>query len=156
MAAEKMSTNKLIIAGFTLVITYAILFALSAAYPTISGIPIIGLFLSIPGFSSPMFFTMPFFGFFALFLLVDWANEYFETKAAMSPLFPVLFFVLSLCAYYVALYWYVANFVALNNAEMSLDYVDFWPKLHGSAFMLFLWAGVFGWIARFAVEKIKL
>ena len=156
MAEEKISTNKLIIAGFALIITYAILFAISAASATISGIPIIAELLTLPGFSSPMFFVMPFFSFLAIFLIVDWVNENFETKLALNPIFLAIYFVLTLGAYYVALYWYIANFATLSNVEMTLEQVDFWPKLHGSAFMLFLWGGVFGWIARYAVEKIKL
>jgi len=155
MAEEKVSTNQFVIAVFVLIITYGLLFALNAAHSMVSEIPYLGLIFTIPAFSSPMFFAMPFFSFFAMFFLVDWVNKQFETKNGLSPLFPVVYFVLALFAYYVALYWYMANFAMLGNVEMTLEMVEFWPKLHGSAFMPFLWGGVFGWIARYAVEKIK-
>ena len=153
---EKISTNKIIIAVLLCGMFYAILFALHAAKSIFVGIPILELILNIPGFESPMYVIMPFFGFFAVFVLVDWINEAFETKLGLSPAFPVTFFLLALLAYYVALYWYVANFASLQGIEMSLDLVDFWGRLQVSAYILFLWAGVFGWVARYAIQKINL
>jgi len=105
---------------------------------------------------SPMFLAMPFVGFFAIFMLVDWVNKYFDTKLASHPVFPAIFMVVGLAAYYTALYWYFSNFALLQGFEMSPEAIDFWGKFHGSAFMVFLWGGVFGWIARFVVERLDL
>ncbi len=155
-ALEKMTTGKIVIVGFLCILTFVILAVLNAANPVLSEIPLLGLILTLPRFESPMFFAMPLVGFFAVFFLVDYVNKSFKTELGFSPLFPLGFFAVSLVAYFVALYWYMANFAALNRFELTLDILNFWPKLHTSAFFLFAWAGAFGWIARFAVEKIKL
>lgn len=151
-----LSSNKLIVAGFLCVMFYAVLFALQAASDLLAGIPVLGLVLVVPVFESPMYWAMPFFGFFAVFLLVDWINDSFKTRLGLSPVFPIAFFFLALFAYYVSLYWYISNFASLQGVEMSLELVDFWGKLRISAYKLFLWSGVFGWAARYAVEKINL
>jgi hypothetical protein len=155
-ASESMTTGKIVIVGFLCILTFVILAVLNAANPVLSEIPVLGLFLTLPRFESPMFIAMPLFGFFGVFFLVDYLNRSFDTELAMTPLLPLTFFGLGLLAYFVALYWYMANFAALNRFELTLDILNFWPKLHTSSFFLFIWAGVFGWIARFAVEKIKL
>jgi len=166
---EKLSSNKLVVATFLCGMFYAVLFALHAAEGILDSMLASSLefefgwlynwvfrLLLVPGFESPMYWAMPFFGFFAVFMLVDWVNGYFSTKLALSPVFPLAFFLLALSAYYVSLYWYVANFASLQGIEMSLDLVDFWGRLRISSYMLFLWSGVFGWIARYVVEKIKI
>ena len=154
--ASKFSTNKLIVSAFLCGMAYALLFGIHAARGVFAGIPVIELILVMPSFESPMYFVMPLFGFFSIFLLVDWINDSFKTKMGFHPVFPLAFFLLSLGAFYVSLYWYIANFASLQGIEMSLDLVDFWGRLQTSSFMLFAWAGVFGWVARFVVEKINL
>jgi quinol-cytochrome oxidoreductase complex cytochrome b subunit len=156
MPEKKLSMNQVIIAAFILGLTYGILFALQAARAIVAEWPIIGPYLSIPAFESPMFFAMPFFAFFAVFFLVDWVNKSSKRKIALTPIFPVVFFILALAAYHVALYWYIANFAALQGTELILGEIDFAGRLAGSAYMPFIWGGVFGWIARFAVEKLKI
>ncbi len=155
MSEKQLSTNQIIIAAFILVLSFGILFALQAARPIVSTWPVVGPFLSIPEFDSYMFFAMPFFAFFAVFFLADWVS-----KTSKSPIpfliFPVVFFVLALAAYNVALYWYIANFAQLQGTELVLEEIDFAGRLAGSAFMPFVWGGLFGWIARFAVEKLKI
>ena len=120
---------------------------------------LIGGFLSPLGFESPMFIVMPFFAFFALFFLIDWIRKGFESKLSFGMLcfaVFVIFVVCSLAAYYVALYWYISNLASLQGLEMTLEMVDFWGKLTNSAFLLFIWGGMFGIIARYVVEKINL
>ncbi len=156
MAQKKdFPANKLIIAVFLFAFSYVVIWALSAARSAIDSSPL-GLLqvLSLPPFESPMYYIMPAASLFLVFFLVDWANDYFETKQAMHPLFPVLFFALSLVAFFLAEFWYVSNFVKLSGqTEVVFDY---WGLLKQNAFMLFMWGGVFGWATRFAVEKIKL
>jgi len=155
MSEKQLSTNQIIIAGFILILTFGVLIGLQAARPILSEIPVLGPFLSIPEFDSYMFFAMPFFAFFAVFFVSDWVN-----RTSKSPLpfliFPVVFVVLALAAYNVALYWYIANFAQLQGTELILEDIDFAGRLAGSAFMPFVWGGLFGWIARFAVEKLKI
>ncbi len=155
--SKGLSTNKLVVAGFACLMSYAVLFALNAARSQIGGFPEFFPIFTVPSIlESPMFLVMPFFAFFAVFFLLDWANEEFKTGFALSPFFAIVFFAVSLAAYYIALYWYMANFASLQNIPMSLEMVDFWGKLNNSAFMLFVWGGLFGWIARYSVEKINL
>jgi len=153
---NKLSTNQVIISVFMLGLTYGVLFALQAARDIVADLPFAGPLLSIPGFESPMFFAMPFFAFFAVFFLVDWVNKSSKIKVGLTPIFPVAFFIASLAAYHVALYWYFANFAALQGTELVLEDIDFAGRLAGSAFMSFIWGGIFGWIARFAVAKLKI
>jgi len=168
---EKISAAKFIIAAFACGLMFGFLAVVSAARTPIAEFLAtvtewelawiyewaIRLFI-VPTFESPMFLAMPFFGFFAVFFLIDWINSSFKTKMASSPAFPVVFLFLSLGAYFVALYWYLANFASLQGVPLSLDMVtpEFWSRLHGSAFIFFIWSGLFGWGARIAVEKIKL
>jgi len=170
MEEGKLSTNQYVIAAFICLVSYGIMFFLNAARNPLGQFvadankwELAWIYTWIPNLlivpsllESPMFLVMPFVGFAAIFLLVDWANKNFETKFALSPLFLLLFFVLALVAYYVALYWYMSNFALLEGIPMGPELVDFWGRLHISAFLLFFWGGVFGWIARFAVEKIDL
>ena len=167
---EKLSTNKLVIAGVLSILSLIILFALNSSGTIITNLLIVVRelplswafgwileFMVVPRLlQSPMFYALPFFGFFALFFIVDWVNKEFDTKLALNPAFPALFFFISLAAYYLALYWYVSNFVELQGLQMSLDMVGFWGKLQASAFILFVWGGLFGWIARYVVERLNI
>ncbi len=152
------SQNQWIIAAFLFFLSFGVIVAMNAAREATKGIPVIGPFFDIssplPWESSPMFFVMPIVAFFLIFFLVDWVNKYFETSYALHPIFPALFFGLGLLAFYVALFWYNANFSQL--AGIDTVEVDFWGKIRNNAYFLFIWGGVFGWIARFASEKIKL
>jgi len=146
----------------------------------------LSLFFTVPDpLYSPMFFVMPIAGFFFIFFIIDWANRYFNTKHALNPIFILLFFFLCFFAFYVALFWYNNNYAEMANQKLLICVsdniggpfatcnditnslieqgkfnefmiVDFWQRLHGNAFMLFAWAGVFGWVTRFAIGKIKL
>lgn len=154
-----LSANQIVVVAAILVFFYVILnLALIPARKMLSEIPILQFILIIPNFESPMFWAMPFFGFFAVFFLVDWVNKEFETKVALSPVFPVLFFAVAFVAYYIALFWYMSNFASLGGTQLQLEELNqlLWGKIHSSAFMPFIWSGVFGWIARYAIEKLDL
>ena len=156
---KPLSTNKLIVAGVICIVAYVVILLLSAARAQLLGIPFIGAFFAPLGFESPMFWVMPFFAFFALFFLIDWIKKGFESKLSFAMLCLAVFAIFvacSLAAYYVALYWYISNFASLQGIEMTPDMVDFWGKLSNSAFLLFIWGGMFGLLARYIVEKINL
>ena len=172
MGEERLSSNQYLILAFLCGLSYGILIALNAAQSSINGF--IALFsefpfswayiwpfqlLSIPRLESPMFWVMPFLGFCAMVLAIGWAKK--NLKIALSwdlvyLAFLVSFVFLSLAAYYIALYWYIANFALLQGVPMGTELVDFWGRLHGSAYLLFFWGGVFGLVMRFAVEKLKI
>ncbi|MBN2067872.1 MAG: hypothetical protein JW744_05375 [Candidatus Diapherotrites archaeon] len=131
----------------------------------------------LPSATSPMFFAMFVVSFFIVFSIVDWVNNYFKTGFALHPGFALLYFCLGLLAFAIALAWYNLNYSFLGGQKLLICFADcdnvinslieqgtlqqylvvnFWQKLHGSAFMLFIWGGTFGWITRYAIEKIKL
>ena len=152
------SANQSIVVAFMLFLSFGLLVAMNAAQTAIRKLPVLNLFFTVPSplptESSPMFFAMFVTSFFFLFFIVDWINSHFNTAYALHPMFPLLFFALGLFAYYVALFWYMSNFTVLSG-ESQVRF-DYWTKLHESAFMLFVWGGVFGWITRFVVGKIRL
>jgi signal transduction histidine kinase len=124
------------------------------------------------------FYLMPFVGFFFIYLLIDWINDFFQTKFASTVFFPLLFVVLSFVAFYVQLYWYYSNIVALAKAagqnlvlNLSLDSgcqpvislvngvrtynVCFWNTLREDAFLVFVFAGLLGWASYKIMEKVS-
>lgn len=171
MDEDKLSANQYVIVAFLCGLSYGVLLALDAGRTSINAfiaplreIPLSWIYawpfelLSVPGFRSPMFWVMPLFGFFLLFFAMGWVKKNIETKYSVNIVYPImlLFFVfLSLMAFYLAVYWYVANFAAMQGVEMTPELVDFWGKLHGNAYLLFFWGGIFGWISRFVVEKLN-
>ncbi len=185
-AGPAFSTNQWIVVGFLFVLFFVLLKVLNVLRDAASSIPVLNLFFLIPDpFQSPMFFAMPIVSFFIIFFIIDWANRYFATKHALHPAFILLFFFLSFFAFYVALFWYHTDFTRDSNVKLLICvsdeiggpfgkcsdianalikegtfnqyiFINFWERLHANAFMLFIWGGVFGWITRFAVEKIKL
>jgi len=166
--AKQLSSSSIVISAFICLLSYFALYAMYLArasigstigyFQTLIGVKLdFLLILTIPSLiESPMFLAMPAITFFLMFFLIDWANDYFETRQALHPLFPVLFLLLSVAAYFVALYWYLKNAYDLQGTEFAFDQMDLWGHLGNSAFMLFIWGGIFGWIARYAVEKIKI
>lgn len=131
-----------------------------------------------------LFFLIPFPAFFFMYLIIDWVNEYFETKLAHSPVFPLLFIILCFMAFYVQIGWYYGNLAALHqeanpqitvSSAVSLDYscsgnsqvltpdsthqvinVCYWNNLTENAFLVFVFAGIAGWFSFMIVEKWKL
>jgi hypothetical protein len=160
LEAKALSTNKLIIACFACLVSFAVLFALSAAKAPISAATQFFPILALPSpLESPMFLLMPLFAFFALFFIAGQARQSIEAKIPFGWLclgVAAIFVVLALSAFYVALYWYVASYAQLGGVEMTPDLVDFWGRLTNNAFLLFLWGGIFGIISRYAVEKINI
>ena len=185
-AGPVFSTNQWIIVGFLFVLFFVLLKVLNVLRDAASSVPVLNLFFVIPDpFQSPMFFVMLVVGFFFVFFAVDWINSNLKTRWVLHPVFVLLFFFLCLMAFYIALFWYNSNYAVLSEQKLLVCvsdnicgpfptcvdvmnslikegtfneyfFVDFWERFHGSAFMLFMWAGVFGWVTRFAVGKIKL
>lgn len=155
---SKLSTNQYIAAAVMFGLSYFLLYVIGAARNIITTVPYVEIVLTLPNLAeSPMFWlAMPVFGFWAMFFVGDWVNEQFETKLGSSPIFLGIFFLLSFAAYYIALFWYMSEIFRLNGIDFSLDQIDFKSRLQSSAFPLFVWAGVFGWVARYAVEKLKI
>ena len=120
---KKLTTNQIIVTAFLFIVFYSLLFILSSASKQISSIvsdiPILNLVAVLPEFESPMFWLMPVVGFFVIFLLVDWVNQYFETEKALSVWFPLLLVMIGFLAFSVSLYFYYGNFAAMKSNEQQ-------------------------------------
>lgn len=100
-----------------------------------------------------MFYLVPVVGFFSMYLLIEWADNYYQTKLSQNILFPVLFFVISIVAYYVVLYWYFQNFAQLQGrSEVTFDFVYL---LLDSAYIYFVLAALAGWASRFILDRFE-
>lgn len=62
------------------------------------------------------FFLIPIPGFFIMFFLIDWIEEFFETRFTRRPWFVVFFLLLGVLAFYIATFWYFCNLLSLNDA----------------------------------------
>jgi len=176
---------------FLFALTYIILFFLPALTNLIS--PDMALhdwFAQTQGFTFNVslwdytFILLPFVGFFFLYFLVDWVNEYFETKFASTVYFPLLFVVLSFMAFYVQLMWYYGNIVSLSiaqgqqlvlnipflfdstcgpgamsfystiNNQTTLN-VCYWNVLRNDAFLVFVFSGLAGLISNKVMKRFS-
>ncbi|MFH1544738.1 MAG: hypothetical protein ABIE23_01425 [archaeon] len=128
-----------------------------------------------------LFFLIPFPAFFFMYLIIDWVNEYFETNLAHNPVFPLLFVILCFAAFYVQIGWYYGNLAVLSSnsqtmvsAAVSLDpacsgstqfltvdsthqviSICYWNNLIENAFLVFVFAGIAGWLSFMITEKWK-
>ena len=158
---KPLDSNKYAIAAFLFILSYGALFALGSAQSFFSwatGIPIVEIFLPLPGFTSLMYFLLPIAGFFFIFFLVEWVNKFFKGRQGFSPLLPALFFILAIIAFYVALFWYIGNYAQLSGRPLTIDEANslFLTRFKSSAYYLLILGGLFGWLSRWLLEKIKL
>ncbi len=105
------------------------------------------------------FFLMPFVGFFFIYFLIDWINDYFKSDFGYSVFFPLLFVVLSFMAFYVQLYWYFSNLASLAASQGRIinpgDLFDFWSVLRNDAFLVFIFSGLTGWISYKVMQRVS-
>lgn len=105
------------------------------------------------------FYLMPLIGFFFIYFLIDWANDYFKTGFASSVYFPLLFVVLSFIAFYVQLFWYYSNISSLASAQgqtvNTTDLFEFWSVLRDSAFLVFVFSGLGGWVSNKLMKNVS-
>jgi hypothetical protein len=160
--SSPLNANKYVIAVFLFVLSYGVLFAIASANksigPMVSELPIVNLFLPLPELNSPMYLLMPIAGFFFIFFLVDWANKFFKKQPGFSVLLPVLLLGLAMAAFYIALFWYFGNYAQLAGRTIGLEEINrlFVTRFKGSGYYIFVLSGLFGWVSRIALEKIKL
>ena len=184
MSKNNSKPNKNLVLGFLFAISYVFIYLLSLMNEPISGIitiieswvgsiPVLDMiplliksFLPVPEFSSPMYFLLPVVGFFTVYLMIDWINEYFKTETGFKPWLPLIFIILSMFAFYIALYWYWCNSFSMGVADpvtcssagsqKTAEFLsgNFPQLLKQSAFSLFILAGTLGWLARFAIKEI--
>jgi len=120
-----------------------------------------------------MFFLIPVPGFFLIYLLIGWMDEYFNTEFGHSLWFPIVFFLMAILAFYVAIFWQNCNLYTLNpsiggsvipftgcSSEaagklLPLLTAQFGELLKESAFLIFVLAGILGWASKMILEKIE-
>ncbi len=177
MAEKNNDLKHYVLTLFLVVLTYVIIFLLSAVKGT-QNIPLINYFLPFNNFDSPLYLLMPLVGFFFVFTGLPWAKEFFESNFLKSKFFPIAFILTGMIAFYVMLYFFFIGAVwgtqvpmqicvwdclgqqqALQQAGLagSVLFLDYPNELRNSAFVLFLLSGVLGWfslkVKKIAVEK---
>lgn len=101
--------------------------------------------------NNPMFWLMPFAGFFFVFIALDYIDKYLEIKFANTVFFPLAFIIACFFSYWVVLYIYIGNTAQLSGQPLVFD---LWERLRASAFLLFVFSGLFGWLSKIAMDKI--
>lgn len=103
-------------------------------------------------FDSPMLFALPIIGFFMVCLICEFASGHYETNLKTNIYFPLLFVVLCFIAYWLQLYVYFGNISYLSGQSIPFD---FFGELRNSPFLVFVLAGLLGWLASLILEKTK-
>jgi len=114
------------------------------------------------------FFLIPIPGFFFLYFLIDWIDKFFETESGHTPVLPLIFVILSFIAFYAQLYFYWGNFASLQGGSTKVIIwlfsqptatecagnicLDYFNYLVSSAFLVFVFAGIFGWLSHMIAE----
>ena len=89
-------------------------------------VPVIGWFLPFGPFNSVMYFFAPIAGFVLAFFLINWFNEYFETKQGSSIWFLPLIIVVLLFGFYINLSWYYNEAAVMNsNSQVKVGLSPF-------------------------------
>lgn len=123
--------------------------------------------------NSPMYYLLPIPGFFMMYYLVDWMEDYFKFSDREKKYFPLVFWLLVVVSYFVVLLWYFHNMYQLSlgaNPVLVEQEVSFWTYMFGgtlkdgshwvgsqfnywhylkdSAFLVFSMAAFLGWVSR--------
>ena len=142
---------------------------------------LVNMFLPLAQWDSPMFMLLPIPGFFFMYYLVDWMEDYFKFSEAEKKWFPVIFWIVALLAYAVVLLWYFANLYTLSLdsnpqwRELGVTYshylfggkladgstfnginFNYWNHLKNSPYLVFCLSAFFGWVSRkFVIEIVE-
>ncbi|MFH1224484.1 MAG: hypothetical protein V1676_01645 [Candidatus Diapherotrites archaeon] len=133
---------------FLFALTYVIIYVLSVLTPMRDWGPVKSIFQF-----DYMFYLLPVVGFGFLYMLPPWFNGYFGTKFASSPFFPLAYAAIAVAAYYVSMSWYMGNIAQLSGvASIPFDIVK---ELLNSAYLVFVLAGLGGWVSRVVIERME-
>lgn len=188
-----LSNNQLKIV-FVFIVSYVVLFFLGAL-SNITGMHNWGGFSNIFRIDY-MYYLLPIPGFFMMFFLIDWIEEFFETRFTRTIWFPLMLLVMSVIAFYIASFWLFCNlnnyslsensFCSANGAKYAAELlsapaqtnnavINFLSGLPGflsgffsgllstnfiklfleSAFLVFVLAAVFGWLAKLIFFRLE-
>ncbi len=128
------------------------------------------------GLVNAMFWLMPFVGFFFVFVALDYIDRYLEIKFANTVYFPLAFIIACFISFLAVLSFYIGNTAQLSSqptqicivkdifcvspygtpeqlAGPGVAVIDFWERLRASAFLLFVFSGLFGWLSKIAMDR---
>jgi hypothetical protein len=131
--------------------------------------------------NSPMFYLLPVPGFFLMYYLIDWMEDYFKFTENEKKYFPAVFWVLGVLAYFLVLIWYFHNMYQLSlsaNPSLSEQEVNFWVYMFGgtlkdgshwqgsginlwhyfrdSPFLVFMLGAFLAWVSRkFVIDVVE-
>jgi hypothetical protein len=133
----------------------------------------VDILLPLAAWESPMFFLLPLTGFFFMYLLTDWAYDYFELEKVGPKWFTFVFWVTAVLSYLVVLLWYYTNAFSLaieGNPQLKQAGVtffvylfggqlpdgspfggigfNFWEYWKSSAFLVFCLGAYLGWLSQ--------
>ncbi|MFH1588288.1 MAG: hypothetical protein ABIA76_03060 [Candidatus Diapherotrites archaeon] len=103
-------------------------------------------FSTFPWKADYLMILIPLPAFFFTYFLIDWGNEFFDTKFLLNPVFPVLFFIASLLMFQIVLIIYFGNISYLNGGqEIPFDVLN---EFKNSPYAIFVFACIMGWASR--------
>ena len=108
------------------------------------------IYLLTPGdfFKSPMYMLLPLVGFFVMFYITEYIMKYIHLKN--KYVFLGIFIILGIISYYLAIFFFYWNIIALNNIpakELFKFVFGNTSLILTTAFLEFIVAGAFGIIA---------
>lgn len=176
--------------GFVFLASYAFLYVLGSL-SSLTGMHNWGFTLDLFRLDY-LYFLIPIPGFFMMFLLIDWVEEFFSTRFTRTAWFGVFFLCLAVVAFYVAVFWYYCNGITLNMGEQSacsangasqtiqflsakapnsnilLNFLsgvfqpfssilmtNFSKLFLESAYLVFVLAGILGWLAKLVYFRLE-
>ena len=112
-------------------------------------------------FVDPLYLFIPFVGFFLMIAGLSWAHRLFKDERLFSIFFAFGFIVVSYFAFFVALvgyFWNNAFLLAQSQGVAGAGFVsfgqtvgfvieNFWDRLLGSPYFLFVLAALLGWVS---------
>ncbi len=118
---------------------------------------------------SPMYFLPPIVGFFVLYFLLDWGDEFFETDALHQWYLPVILVLLALLAEYITLFWYYGSLASMSSKPFDITFgindpqvlnadklsIGFVSQFKLSAFLPFFLACLLGWLSHLIIDKTQ-
>ncbi|PIU21786.1 MAG: hypothetical protein COT15_00520 [Candidatus Diapherotrites archaeon CG08_land_8_20_14_0_20_34_12] len=155
------------------IFSYALLYAFTF-FNFLSNIPILNLIFPFAVWDSPMYWLLPIVGFWFVYLGISWFNKEFESELATKWVFPIIYFIFSIFAFYINLFMYLIGSVSGREiiiclfdcdairasiiqagTQQNFIVMDYWPALKASAFLPFLFAGIFAWLSIYILKKLE-
>ena len=176
--------NKYVVLAFLFGISYVFIYVLSIMSEPLQNIvstvdswlapiPVLNTFsfflnsiIPLPAFTSSMYWLLPIAGFFTIYFIADWINDYFKKELGHSPWIPLVFIILCFAAFYIASFWYWCNGFSMQSEPISacnstgsqraaeLLANTFTDLFRDSSFNGFMIGGLLGWLASRGLKEL--